>query len=132
MPKNYRAHFNTTWADFDLKKAQPENIPAFNTPEWKANFTLSNDRVTERFGFSVADHWQKSFDWYGTLTQLAPGKVKSFRMIDAQASYRVPAMKTTFKLGANNLFNQKLVTANGSPAQRGMYYVSLVFDEMMR
>jgi hypothetical protein len=41
-------------------------------------------------------------------------------------------MKTTVKIGANNLTNQKIVQAYGSPAVRGLYFVSLTFDEMMR
>lgn len=132
LPKNYRAGFNTTWAEFNLRDANPDNIPAFNTPTWKTNFMLSNDRLTNRLGFAVAWHWQQAYNWYGTLTQLAPGQVDAFNQFDAQLSYRIPNLKTTVKVGANNLTNQKIVTAYGSPAQRGLYFVSLTFDEMMR
>lgn len=127
LPKNYRAHVNTTWANFSLEDANPDNIPPFNTPDWKANFMLSNDRLTERFGFSLGLHWQKAYNWYGTFTQLSPGEIGSFAMLDAQLSYRIPSLKTTLKLGANNLTNQKIVTAYGSPAQRGLYFLSLTF-----
>jgi len=131
LPKNYRAHFNTTWADLELKDANPDNIPDFNTPAWKTNFTLSNDRLTDRWGFSVAWHWQQAFDWYGTFTQLQPGEVKAYNLIDAQVSYRIPTIKTTVKIGASNLTNQKIVQAYGSPAVRGLYFISLTFDEAM-
>ncbi|MBK8567118.1 MAG: TonB-dependent receptor [Saprospiraceae bacterium] len=130
LPKNYRAHFNTTWADFELKDANPDNIPDFNTPAWKTNLTLSNDRLTDRWGFSLAWHWQQAFDWYGTFTQLEPGQVKAYNLIDAQLSYRIPNIKTTVKIGASNLTNQKIVQAYGSPAVRGLYFVSLTFDEL--
>lgn len=132
LPKNYRANFNVTWADFDLKKANPDNIPDFNTPAWKTNFGLSNDRLTDRWGFAVAWHWQQAFDWYGTFTQLLPGEVKAYNLIDAQVSYRIPNLKTTLKIGASNLTNQKIVQAYGSPAVRGLYFIALTFDELTR
>ncbi len=132
LPNNYRANFNTTWAKFDLKDANPDNIPDFNTPAWKTNFGLSNDRLTDRLGFAVAWHWQQAFDWYGTFTQLQPGEVKAYNLIDAQVSYRIPNLKTTLKIGASNLTNQKIVQAYGSPAVRGLYFISLTFDEMMK
>jgi iron complex outermembrane recepter protein len=132
LPKNYRIGANTTWADFDLKNANPDNIPAFNTPKWKANFSLANDYLTEKIGFAIGWHWQQKFNWYGTLTQLAPGEIKSFNQIDAQVSYHIPKLKTTVKLGANNISNQKIVTAYGSPAQRGLYFLGLTFDDLLR
>lgn len=132
LPKNYRLHFNTTWADFELKDANPDNIPDFNTPAWKTNFMLSNDRLNDHWGFSIAWHWQSAFDWYGTFTQLEPGRVKAYNLIDAQVSYLVPQIKTKIKLGASNLTNQRIVQAYGSPAVRGLYYLSLTFDGLMQ
>ncbi len=132
LPKHYSVHANATWADFDLKDADRNNIPPFNTPTWKANLTLSNEQLTRNFGFAFAWHWQQAYDWYGTFTQLAPGQIQSINQLDLQVSYRVPSLKTTVKLGANNLTNEKIVTAYGSPAQRGLYFLALTFDEMMR
>lgn len=132
LPQHYRANFNTTWSDFNIQDANPNNIPAFNTPTWKTNLSLVNDRLTERLGFGVAWHWQQAFDWYGTFTQLAPGEIKAYNLLDAQISYRIPNLKTTVKIGANNLTNQKVVQAYGSPAVRGLYFISLTFDDLMR
>jgi outer membrane receptor protein involved in Fe transport len=132
LPKNYRANFNTTWSSFNILDANPNNIPAFNTPKWKTNLSLGNDRLTDHLGFGLAWHWQQSFDWYGTFTQLAPGNIHAYNLLDAQISYRIPSLKTIVKIGANNLTNQKIVQAYGSPAVRGLYFVSLTFDEMMR
>ena len=128
LPKNYRVHFNTTWSDFNIKDANPNNIPAFNTPAWKTNLAISNDRVTEHFGFGVAWHWQQAFDWYGTLNELRPGKVNAYNLLDAQVSYRLPRLQTTVKLGANNLTNKYIVQAYGSPAVGGLYYLSLTYN----
>jgi hypothetical protein len=109
--------------------ANPNNIPAFNTPTWKSNVTFSNPKLTDKLGFSVAWHWQTAFDWYGTFTELRPGRIGAYNLLDAQVSYTVPSLKTKIKLGAANLTNQYVVQAYGSPAVGGMYYISLNFDE---
>ncbi|HOY03880.1 MAG TPA: TonB-dependent receptor [Saprospiraceae bacterium] len=128
LPKNYRVHFNTTWSDFNIQDANPNNIPAFNTPAWKTNLMLSNDRLTSRLGFALAWHWQQAFDWYGTLNELRPGEVKAYNLLDAQVSCRVPELRTIVKLGANNLTNKYIVQAYGSPAVGGLYYISLTYS----
>lgn len=132
LPKNYRLMGNVTWSDFNLLNADPNNIPAFNTPEWKTNLTFSNPALTSKLGFSVAWHWQNAFDWYGTFTGLIPGRVDAYSLLDAQVSYKLPSLKTTVKLGASNITNQYIVQAYGSPAVGGIYYLSLTFDELMR
>jgi len=132
LPKNYRVNANTTWAAFNIRDANPNNIPAFNTPKWKSNLVLSNSKVTDKIGFSVAWHWQQSFDWYGTFNENRPGRIASYSLLDAQVSYRVPALKTVIKLGASNLTNKYIVQAYGSPAVGGLYYLSLNFDQLFR
>ncbi|MGX7688741.1 TonB-dependent receptor [Flectobacillus roseus] len=132
LPKNYQLHGNATWIDFNIMDANPNNIPAFNTPTWKSNVTFSNPKLTDKLGFSVAWHWQTAFDWYGTFTELRPGRIGAYNLLDAQVSYTVPSLKTKIKLGAANLTNQYVVQAYGSPAVGGMYYISLNFDEILR
>lgn len=127
LPRNYRIHVNATWSDFDIQDANPNNIPAFNTPAWKTNVALNNDRLTERIGFGLAWHWQQAFDWYGTFNGLRPGRVEAYNLLDAQVSYRLPRLQTTVKIGANNLTNKYIVQAYGSPAVGGLYYASLTY-----
>jgi len=132
LPKNYKISANATWIDFNIGDADASNVPAFNTPEWKSNLIFGNPRLTDKLGFNIAWHWQSSFDWYGTFTEMSPGKVKSYNLLDAQVSYRIPSLKTIVKLGASNITNQYVVQAYGSPAVGGLYYVSLNFDQLFR
>ena len=132
LPKNYRLHTNATWTEFNLQDANPNNIPAFNTPSWKTNVMFSNPRLSDQLGFSVAWHWQSAFDWYGTFTSLTPGRIDAYSLFDAQISYKVPKLKTMVKLGAANLTNNYVVQAYGSPAVGGLYYLSLNFDDLLR
>lgn len=127
----YRLEANGTWARFNILDANPNNIPAFNTPRLKTNVLLSNDRLTNRFGFSVAWHWQEAFDWYSTFNENRPGRIPSYSLVDAQVSYRLPALKTVVKVGGSNLLNNYVVQAYGSAAVGGLYYVSLTFDQGM-
>ncbi|WP_057939085.1 TonB-dependent receptor [Algoriphagus resistens] len=130
--KGYLLGATGTWASFDLMDADAENVPAFNTPEFKTGVTFGNAEVTDRLGFNVAWRWQDGFDWRGTLTQLSPGRIEAYTMIDAQLSYKLPGMKSVVKIGANNLLNNQVYQAYGSPTVGGMYYISLTFDEMFR
>ncbi|MBA4853162.1 TonB-dependent receptor [Emticicia sp. BO119] len=132
FPESYRLNTNITWIDFNLMDANPSNIPAFNTPTWKTNVVLSNSKLTDKLGFSIAWHWQSAFDWYGTFTSNFPGRINAYSLLDAQVSYKVPVIRSIIKVGASNLTNQYIVQAYGSPAVGGLYYVSLNFDELLR
>ena len=125
LPKYYRLNANTTWTSFNLGNANPSNIPPFNTPKWKTNVTFGNAKLTNRVGFNVAWHWQSAFDWFGTFTELRPGRIEAYSLLDAQVSYRLPALKTVLKVGGSNLTNRYIMQAFGSPAVGGLYYVSL-------
>ncbi|AXE20357.1 TonB-dependent receptor [Runella rosea] len=132
LAKGYRLGANATWAQFNILDANPNNVPAFNTPKWKTNVTFSNARLTDKVGFSIAWHWQDAFQWYGTFTENRPGLVPAYSLIDAQVSYKLPKLKSIVKVGASNLGNNYVVQAFGSPAVGGLYYVSLTFDELLR
>ncbi len=131
LNRGYRVEANGTWAQFNILNADPNNIPAFNTPRFKSNVLLSNDRLTDRLGFSIAWHWQEAFDWYSTFNENRPGRVPAYSLVDAQVSYRIPVLKTILKVGGSNLLNNYVVQAYGSPAVGGLYYVSLTFDQSM-
>ncbi len=132
LPENYKLNVNATFIDFNIRNANPDNIPAFNTPEWKTNVMFGHAKLTDRLGFNVAWHWQSAFDWYGTFTEMRPGRVQAYNLLDAQVSYRLPGLKTIVKVGASNLTNRYIVQAYGSPAVGGLYYVSLNFDQLFR
>ncbi|MFN3851843.1 MAG: hypothetical protein ACK4NY_20565 [Spirosomataceae bacterium] len=93
---------------------------------------MSNSKLTEKIGFSVAWHWQSAFDWYGTFNSLNPGRINAYSLLDAQVSYKIPSLKSVIKLGASNLTNQYIVQAYGSPSVGGLYYLSLNFDELLK
>ncbi|WP_254411496.1 TonB-dependent receptor [Dyadobacter diqingensis] len=132
LPKNYTIGGNGTWSSFNLKKANPGNVPAFNTPKFRTNVLFGNQAVYKNMGFNVAWHWQDTFDWYGAFNEMRPGKIKAFSTVDAQVSCKFSTIKSTVKVGANNLLNRQVYQAYGSASIGAIYYVSLTFDEMLR
>lgn len=132
LPKNYLVSVNATLATFDIKDANPNNVPGFNTPKYKTSFMFGNSKITENMGFNIAWRWQDAYDWYGTFNQMRPGRIDSFSVVDAQVNYKVIPIKSMIKIGANNLFNNQVYQAYGSPSIGAIYYVSLTFDQLLR
>ena len=126
----YNLGANATWADFDLEGANPNNIPAFNTPRWRATVTFGNSAVTKNLGFNVAWRWQDAFDWTSTFNQLRPGRINTYSIVDAQVSYRLHNLKSVLKVGGTNVFNNRIYQAFGSPSIGATYYVQMTFDEL--
>ncbi len=54
FPKGYRLSGNTTWSDFNILDANPNNIPAFNTPAWKTNLRLFKRPCYRTFWFQCS------------------------------------------------------------------------------
>ena len=52
MPKNFTIGANGTWADFNLRNADPNEIPRFNTPKYRTTVTFGNSAVTKNIGFN--------------------------------------------------------------------------------
>lgn len=130
--KGYQAGGNATWAKFNILDANPNNVPAFNTPTWRTNFTLSNPNVYKGFGFSAAWRWQDAFEWFGTFNEMRPGTINAFHTIDAALSYAVAKPNMIFKWGGSNILNHKVYQAFGSPAVGAVYYVSVLFNQLLK
>lgn len=132
LPKNYLVGANLTLATFNIKDANPNNVPGFNTPKYKTAVTFGNSKIIDNLGFNVAWRWQDTYEWYGTFNQMRPGTIEAFSIIDAQVNYKLVPVKSMIKIGANNLFNNQVYQAYGSPSIGAIYYVSLTFDPLLR
>lgn len=132
LPKNFTIGVNGTWAVFNLQNADPNDIPAFNTPKYRTTVTFGNSSVTKNLGFNLAWRWQDAFDWTSTFNQMRPGRIEAYSIFDAQVSCKLPSIKSVLKVGANNAFNNQIYQAYGSPSIGAVYYVSLTFDQLFR
>jgi iron complex outermembrane recepter protein len=132
LQKGYTLGGNLTWASFSIRDANPNNIPAFNTPQYSTNVTFGNSDVYKGFGFNLAWHWQDAYDWYGTFNGNRPGRINAYSLVDLQVNKKLLKARSTVKIGASNLFNNKVYQAYGSPAVGALYYVALTFDELLK
>jgi hypothetical protein len=132
LPKNYTFGANATWSDFNIQEADPNDIPAFNTPAFRTNFTFGNSAVTKTIGFNIAWRWQDAFDWTSTFNQMRPGRIEAYSVFDAQVSFKLLPIKSILKVGGSNIFNNQVYQAYGSPSIGSMYYLSITFDELLR
>ncbi len=101
-------------------------IPYFNTPKYRLNAGYSNTGIgkSKKLGFGFTLHWQDSFFWEG---EMASGPVNAFTTVDAQISYKFPALKSMIKLGGTNITNHYYRSGFGNPAIGAVYYISLGF-----
>ncbi|HVI46909.1 MAG TPA: TonB-dependent receptor [Chitinophaga sp.] len=104
-------------------------IPGFNTPEWFTNVSIGNRNVFRNVGFNVVWHWQDTFYWQNLFGN---GDVPAYSTVDAQITYRVPQIKTSFKVGASNLLNSAYFQYVGGPTIRGLYYLTITYDNVFK
>lgn len=126
--RQYSISVNGTWSFFDIKKASPASIPAFNTPAYRTSVAISNPSLTKHIGFSVNWRWQSAFDWISTLGSNLAGNIAANNVFDGMVSYKLASTGVQFKLGANNIFNRYTYQAYGAPSVGGLYYVSFLAD----
>lgn len=100
----------------------------FNTPKYRCNIGISNQNVFKNAGFNVTWRWQDAFTWNSSFIT---GGVAAFSTLDAQINYRFPKAATTIKVGGSNLLNHYYQTSLGNPYIGGVYYVALLFDNLL-
>ncbi len=104
-------------------------VTGFNTPKWTTNISFGNRAVTKNIGFNIVWKWQDSFLWESPLVT---GSVSAINNVDAQVTYRIPAAKSTIKLGGTNIFNNRYYQYAGGPTIGALYYVAVTVDGLLR
>lgn len=100
----------------------------FNTPDYRFNISLGHHAILPNLGFNVNFHWQNSFVWE---SRFGAGTIPASSTLDAHISYKVMAIKTQIKLGCSNMLNKYYTTSFGSAQVGGLYYLSLVYDNII-
>lgn len=118
--------YTYTKQDFD-QAAFPDFKTSFNTPDHKAKVSFGNTDLFKEFGFNVAWRWSNNYYWQATF---GDGEIPAFNVLDAQLSYNVPYIKSSFKVGATNLMGKEYTTAIGVGNIGSMYYVSWTINNL--
>jgi len=99
--KDFEFGVNYNYAEFDFDKSQDESFEAsFNTPKHRVKASFGNEKLFKNFGFNVSGRWNTQYTWESSMVD---GVIPEATVIDAQITYNVPSMKSTFKIGAANL-----------------------------
>lgn len=129
LPKGYSLYGNYVYSTFDVENPGPGFEAGFNMPEHKVVVGLGNRKAFKNFGFDVNYRWQSEFEWENSF---AFGTIPAFGVLNLQASYTLPKLKTVIKAGGTNAFGNDYRTNTGGPFVGQMYYVSLTFDEFLK
>lgn len=116
--------YTFTRLDFD-REANPDFFVQFNTPEHQFKASFGNDELFNNFGFNVNYRFSDDYYWEATFGN---GIIPEFHVVDAQINYRVPSIKSTFKVGGNNLLGDEYFTAFGTGFIGSIYYVSWIIN----
>ncbi|MCS6821711.1 MAG: carboxypeptidase-like regulatory domain-containing protein [Microscillaceae bacterium] len=102
----------------------PGLILGFNTPMHKVNVG-ANGEPFKNFNYSFNIRWVDSYLYF---MPFAEGRIESFYTLDAQISYRVPSLNTTFRIGGTNITDQNAVQVYGSAPIGRILYAGATFD----
>ncbi|MCX2680523.1 TonB-dependent receptor [Galbibacter sp. EGI 63066] len=100
---------NYTYAD--IEQDDPNYRTGFNTPKHKTKFSFGHTELVKNFGFNLSYRWSDAYFWQASF---GDGDIPAFSVIDAQLNYRVPSIKSTFKIGATNIGAKEYYTAYGT------------------
>ncbi|MEQ8302647.1 MAG: TonB-dependent receptor [Cyclobacteriaceae bacterium] len=125
LPRNFTLNGNWSWAYFEANES-PDFRAGFNTPRNKVSVGVGNRKIAKNLGFNINYRWQHEFLWQSSYGEWL---VPEFGVIDAQINYRVPAIKSVFKIGGTNIGGGDYRTNLGAPFVGQQYYFSITFDE---
>lgn len=101
---------------------------SYNTPEWRYNLRFANRKLTDHVGFNIVWRWQDAFLWESSFGE---GIIPAYQTLDAQVSYKLPAIKSIVKVGGSNVLNERYTTSFGNPSMGALYYISITFDQFL-
>ncbi|HTL10441.1 MAG TPA: TonB-dependent receptor, partial [Chitinophagaceae bacterium] len=123
--KKYTIGGNASFNKMKANNADDIFVTGFNTPTWNTNVSFGNREIVKNVGFNVVWKWQDSFLWESPLVT---GNISAYNTIDAQVTYRIPAAKSSVKIGGANIFNHRYLQYAGGPTIGALYYVAITVD----
>lgn len=120
---------NYSWNVLNTSTDDPI-VPAYNTPEHKFNVNVAGRDISlgklKHLGFNVNYKWVQGFLFEGSPQ--FTGLVPTYYLVDAQINKFFPPIKSTLKVGASNILNNKVFSVYGGPRIGRLAYISLTYD----
>nr|WP_314493348.1 TonB-dependent receptor [uncultured Chryseobacterium sp.] len=125
LVKNFNVNANVSYNDLVSANTSDLFITAFNTPRWAVNVGIGNREIIKNIGFTISARWQDGFLWESPL---ASGNIPAYYTVDTQATWRIPQIKASVKIGATNLLNRRYFQYAAGPEIGGLYYLAFTYD----
>ena len=120
---------NYSWNRLNTESDDPI-IPAFNTPEHKYNLGISGRNLSalglDQVGFNVNYKWVEGFLFEGSPQ--FTGNIPSYTLLDVQVNKFFPKLKSTLKIGASNVLDNRQFQAYGGPRVGRLAYFSILTE----
>jgi len=123
--KTFTISGNVNYNDIKGNRTADLFVTGFNTPKFTTNISFGNRAITKNVGFNIVWKWQDSFLWESPLVT---GDVTAINNIDAQVTYRLPALKSTIKLGGTDILNNRHIQYAGGPTIGALYFAAITVD----
>jgi iron complex outermembrane recepter protein len=123
--KTFAVSGNVNYNNLKAAKTVDLFVTGFNTPKWTTNLSFGNRAITRNVGFNIVWKWQDTFLWESPLVN---GTVSAINNVDAQITWRLPAIKSTIKFGGTNIFNNRYIQYAGGPTIGALYYAAVTVD----
>ncbi len=128
LNRNFVLNGNYNYTTFS-GQLEPGFLAQFNTPENRFSIGVGNQKLTRNLGFNLNYRYQQAFHWESLFGEAS---IPAFGVLDAQVNYTLTSLKTILKIGGTNLGGKDYRTSFGSPYVGQIYYISLVFDELLK
>lgn len=129
-------HFSDKiWANFNYSYSQlldaSSSSPSIgtNVPSSKINVGIRVKDLWQHLGFSLNYQFVGNYNWVGISTTET---IPAYSVLDAQISYRIPVMYSTFRIGGSNIINSPIRQMAGGPSLNATFYAAIQFDLNVR
>jgi outer membrane receptor protein involved in Fe transport len=129
----YQLSGNYNWNKLNTE-TDDDIVPAFNTPEHKANFGFSGRDIpislgafkVRKFGFNVNYKWVQGFLFEGSPQ--FTGYIPDYGLLDFQVNVKVDKWNTIVKVGASNILDNRHYETYGGPQIGRLGYIQLIYE----
>ncbi len=129
VDKNFALIGNYSWNKLVKTVEDDPIIPAFNTPEHKFNLGFSGRNLTiagvKNFSFNINYKWVEGFLFEGSPQ--FTGFIPTYDMLDAQVSFGFTKIKSSLKIGASNLLDNRNFQTYGGPRIGRLAYIAFTY-----
>lgn len=130
--RNFFVNGNFTYAEIILsEQAKLDKLIAqFNTPKYKAAAYFSGRELlkNKRLSFTVGYRWMNAYLFEESFHSRV---IPTYQLVDAQVSYKFPKLKSQFRIGGQNILNNRHVEVPGGPTLGALYYVQWIYDPFL-